>query len=454
MAARSKSSGRDAAGPSLFEAQRSTDPMARATVPLAERMRPRRLADLAGQATLVGDGTPLERAIASDRVRSMILWGPPGSGKTTLARVIADSTQATFVALNAVLAGVADVREATSTAREARRYQGKRTILFIDEIHRFNKAQQDALLPQVEDGTITLIGATTENPSFSVNAPLLSRCKVYRLRALDETALAALLERALVDERGLAGAVRAEPEALRAIARLAQGDARRALTSLELAADEVAGRGDDTVTLADIGAQAEHKTLLYDKAGEEHYNVVSAFIKSMRGSDPDAAIYWAMRMLEAGDDPLFVTRRMIIFASEDVGNADPQAIQVAVAADASFRRLGMPEGLFPIAQCCTYLASTVKSNASYAAFTAAREDVKEHGALEIPLHLRNAPTKLMKELNYARNYRYAHDEPEGVADMQCLPPAHADRKFYKPTERGFEAEIRKRIEEWKRKRRP
>jgi len=413
-------------------------------------MRPTKLGELAGQATLIGDGAPLERAIANDRVRSMILWGPPGSGKTTLARVIADSTAAAFVALNAVLAGVADLREATSAAREARRYQGRRTILFIDEIHRFNKAQQDALLPQVEDGTITLIGATTENPSFSVNAPLLSRCKVYRLRALDDAALASLLERALTDERGFAGSIQAEPQALRAVARLAQGDARRALTSLELAADEIAGRGESLITLADIGAQAEHKTLLYDKAGEEHYNVVSAFIKSMRGSDPDAALYWVMRMLEAGDDPLFVTRRMIIFAGEDIGNADPRALEIALAADAAFRRLGMPEGMYPLAQAVLYLATAPKSNASTLAWKAAQAAVREGGALEVPMKLRNAVTSLMKNEGYGREYRYAHDAPSAfVRGEVYLPDALAGTRFYDPAGRGYERIIRDRLRTWR-----
>ncbi len=450
MASRSKGGAREPVGRSLFEAGAAIDPATKKSIPLAERMRPRRLAELLGQGSLVGSDAPLARAIASDRVRSMILWGPPGSGKTTLARVVAESTQARFVALNAVLAGVADVREASSAAREARRYEGRRTIVFIDEIHRFNKSQQDALLPQVEDGTLTLIGATTENPSFSVNAPLLSRCKVYRLRGLDEAALVGLLERAVKHADGLDGAVRVEPEALGAIARLAQGDARRALTSLEIAADEVLGRGGETITLADVGAQAEHKTLLYDKAGEEHYNVISAFIKSMRGSDPDASIYWMMRMLEAGDDPAFVLRRMIIFASEDVGNADPRALEIALAADAAFRRLGMPEGMYPLAQAVLYLATAPKSNAANVAWHAAQDAVREHGALEVPLELRNAVTTLMKGEGYGAGYRYAHDEEGGVArGAVYLPEKLAGARFYEPTDRGYERFVRDRLRAWR-----
>ena len=433
-------------GPSLFEAAQSREPELAGTVPLAERMRPRGLDEIAGQPHLLGPNAPLARAVASDRVRSMILWGPPGSGKTTLARIVAETTRARFVALNAVLGGVADVRTAAAEAREARTYQGARTILFIDEIHRFNKAQQDALLPQVEDGTFTLVGATTENPSFSVNAPLLSRCKVFRLRSLDEGDLVALLRRAIAHPRGLDGAIEATDEALAAIAKLAQGDARRALTSLELAADELALRGETKLDLEGIAAQSEHKTLLYDKAGEEHYNVISAFIKSMRGSDPDAAIYWMMRMLEAGDDPLFVLRRMMIFASEDVGNADPRALELCVAADAAFRRMGLPEGLYPMAQACLYLATAPKSNAVTLAWKAAQAAVREHGALEVPLELRNAVTKLMKSEGYGEGYRYAHDEPDALArGARYLPEYLGDTRFYEPTGRGYEKMIAERL---------
>jgi len=438
--------GRESTEPTLFEAAARGGADA-GHVPLAERMRPRTLADLVGQGALASSTSPLARAIADDRVRSMILWGPPGSGKTTLARIVAETTRARFVAINAVLAGVPEVRQIVAEAKEARRFEGKRTILFVDEIHRFNKAQQDAFLPHVEDGTVTLIGATTENPSFAVNAPLLSRCKVLRLKTLDEDALVAVMQRAIESAQGLANSVDVDPEALRAIARLAQGDARRALTSLELAADEATGRGERHITVDDIAAGSEVKTLLYDKSGEEHYNVISAFIKSMRGSDPDASIYYVMRMLESGEDPLFVLRRMIIFASEDVGNADPRGLEIAVAADAAFRRLGMPEGMYAIAQATLYLATAPKSNAATTAWTTAQAAVREQGALAIPMHLRNAVTKLMKSEGYGDGYRYPHNE-EGAfaAGVSYLPEELEGRRFYEPTARGYEKTIGERLD--------
>jgi putative ATPase len=437
---------------SLFEAAVQRDPSLRRSIPLAERLRPQRLEDLVGQEALLREGSPLAKAIEADRVRSIILWGPPGAGKTTLARVIAERTRARFVPLNAVLSGVAEVRQIVAAAREAKAYEGRRTLLFVDEIHRFNKSQQDAFLPHVEDGTVSLIGATTENPSFAVVAPLLSRCKVYRLKKLEDDALVALLRRALSHPDGLAGEVTAEDDALSAIARLAQGDARRALTSLELAAEEAVARGDARVTIGDVAAEAEHKTLLYDKAGDEHYNVISAFIKSMRGSDPDASIYYLMRMIEAGDDPLFLLRRMMIFASEDIGNADPRALEIAVAADAAFRRMGMPEGMYPIAQACLYLATAPKSNAANAAWHAARDAVKEMGALDVPLHLRNAVTGLMKSEGYGEGYRYPHAETDAhAAGVTYLPDELAGRRFYEPTTRGYEKTIGERLE-WLRKR--
>jgi len=439
-----KRGARGVAPPTLFEASTGAAP---AFTPLAERVRPRRLADLVGQSQLVGEGKPLARAIASDRIPSMILWGPPGSGKTTLARVIAESTRARFVPFNAVLGGVADVRAILAEAREARAYRGERTILFVDEIHRFNKAQQDAFLPHVEDGTVTLIGATTENPSFSVNAPLLSRCKVFRLKLLDDADLAEVLRRAVADDRGLSAAIEVGDDVLSAIASLARGDARRALTTLEVAADEARERGESALSVDDVARGGEHQTLLYDKSGEEHYNVISAFIKSMRGSDPDAAIYWLMRMVEAGDDPLFLLRRMLIFASEDVGNADPRALATVVAADASFRRMGLPEGIYPMAQAAIYLACAPKSNACNVAWHQAQRAVREHGALEVPLKLRGAVTKLMKDEGYGAGYRYAHDEPDGVARGEVyLPDALADTRFYEPTERGFERHIKSRLD--------
>ncbi len=451
MAARRKAG--VSGGASLFEAasaRADTGGDLARTVPLAERVRPHRLDELLGHEALVGDKTLLGRAIAADRVPSMILWGPPGSGKTTLARIIAERTKARFVMFNAVLGGVAEIREVVAEAKEARRFAGARTILFVDEIHRFNKSQQDAFLPHVEDGTVTLIGATTENPSFSVNAPLLSRCKVFRLKRLEEEALVALLRRALIAEAGLRGEVTAEDEALRGIARLAQGDARRALTTLEIAAEETLAAGETVVLLDRVAASAEHKTLLYDKAGEEHYNVISAFIKSMRGSDPDASIYWMMRMVEAGDDPLFLLRRMMIFASEDIGNADPRALELVVAADAAFRRMGLPEGLYPMAQACLYLATAPKSNACNLAWHAAQAAVRERGALEVPLKLRNAVSGLMKDEGYGRDYRYAHAEQGGFARGETyLPDAIAGARFYEPPDRGYEKILAERLRAWR-----
>jgi putative ATPase len=441
----SPASGRDG-GPTLFEAAHRHNPELRAAVPLAERMRPRTLADMVGQEHLLGEGKLLGRAVEADRVPSMILWGPPGSGKTTLARVIAHHTNSRFVPFNAVLGGVPELREILGEARKARAYEGKRTILFVDEIHRFNKAQQDAFLPHVEDGTITLVGATTENPSFAVNAPLLSRCKVFRMGLLGPAELGKLMRRALVAPEGLAGVFTAEDEAIEAIAALAQGDARRALTTLEIAAGEAERAGRTAITADLVAEVGEQKTLLYDKAGEEHYNVISAFIKSMRGSDPDAAIYWLMRMVEAGDDPLFLLRRMMIFASEDVGNADPRALEVAVAADAAFRRLGMPEGMYPMAQAAIYLATAPKSNACTRAWQAAQAAVREHGALPVPLKLRNAVTRLMKEEGYGQGYRYAHDEEGGVAAGETyLPDEMPGARFYAPTDRGYERMIGERL---------
>jgi putative ATPase len=381
----------------------------------------------------------------------MILWGPPGTGKTTLARVIARVTHAHFVSFSAVLAGIKEIRAVMAESEERRR-RGRRTILFVDEIHRFNKAQQDAFLPRVEAGDIVLIGATTENPSFEVNSALLSRSKVYVLKPLDNAGIVAILRRALRDrERGLGALeIAADEEALAAMATFANGDARVALNLLELAAATAAANGKlDAPLIAEL---AQNRALLYDKTGEEHYNLISALHKSMRNSDPDASVYWLARMLEAGEDPLYVARRLVRFASEDVGNADPQALAIAVAAKDAVHFIGMPEGNTALAQAAIYLATAPKSNAVYLAYGAAAEAASREAAEPVPLHLRNAPTGLMKQLDYGKGYKYAHDEPEGVAEMDCLPPAHRGRRFYSPTERGFEAEIRRRISEARRRR--
>jgi len=419
--------------------------------PIADRVRPRSLEEVVGQAHLVGPGRLLREMIDGQKLHSLILWGPPGTGKTTLALLIAHSTQCRFVHFSAVLSGVKELRQVIDEAREALRYHGRRTILFVDEIHRFNKAQQDAFLPHVEDGSVVLIGATTENPSFEVIAPLLSRCSVLVLQALTEDDIAGLLDRALSDpERGLGDRhLTLEPPARAFIAAQAHGDARAALNVLEAAADLAVRRKEPRITLAQAEEAAQHRALLYDKAGEEHYNVISAFIKSMRGSDPDAAVYWMMRMIEAGEDPLFIARRMVIFAAEDVGNADPRALQVAIAAKDAVHFVGLPEGRIPLAQAATYLASAPKSNASYKAMLAAAADVKEQGALPVPLHLRNAPTKLMKSLGYGRDYKYAHDYEEHVVAQQHLPDRLRDRQYYQPTDIGEERAIKERLQRWR-----
>lgn len=401
-----------------------------------------------GQAHLLGPGKLLASAIEKDRLPSMILWGPPGVGKTTLGKVIATRTKSVFVPFSAVLGSIQELREIVAAARDRLDYKGERTIVFVDEIHRFNKAQQDAFLPHVEAGTMTLIGATTENPSFSVNAALLSRCKVFRLESLPETALTTILERALADrERGLGEqGITAERETLLAMARAARGDGRRALAILEAASEYVRALGQTAITVETLAASEEKAPLLYDKAGEEHYNVISAFIKSMRGSDPDAAVYWMMRMLEAGDDPLFVLRRMLIFASEDIGNADPRALVVVNAADASFRRMGMPEGMYPLAHAAIYLACAPKSNAVKNAWHRAKALIEERGALPVPMKLRNAVTKLMKNEGYGAGYKYAHDYADGVVPGETyLPDELAGEVLYEPTEHGEEARIRARL---------
>ncbi len=438
-----------AGGSTLFAAAARREAVSSGAVPLAERMRPTRIEDYLGQAHLVTPGKLLANAIDKDRVPSMVLWGPPGVGKTTLGKVIATRTRSVFVAFSAVLGSIGELREIVAAAKERLDYRGERTIVFVDEIHRFNKSQQDAFLPHVEAGTITLIGATTENPSFAVNAALLSRCKVFRLESLGEEALVAILERALGDrEQGLGGGeVTADPEAIRTIARLARGDARRALSVLEGAAEYARSRGQAAITTETLAASEEKAPLLYDKSGEEHYNVISAFIKSMRGSDPDAAVYWMMRMLEAGEDPLFVLRRMLIFASEDVGNADPRALLVVSAADEAFRRMGLPEGLYPLTHAALYLACAPKSNAVKNAWHRAKALIEEHGSLPVPMKLRNAVTSLMKQDGYGAGYKYAHDYDEGVVPGEdYLPDELVGAAIYQPTERGEEARIRARLD--------
>jgi putative ATPase len=419
----------------LFDRAVADDPSGK---PLAERMRPRRLEDFSGQEHVLGPGAALRRAIEADQVPSLILWGPPGTGKTTLARIVAKRTGAEFVAFSALLGGVKEIREIVAAARDRRKLHRKRTILFVDEIHRFTKAQQDAFLPHVEDGTIVLIGATTENPSFEVNAALLSRCRVVTLRALTDEEVAALLDRAVASPEGLAGAVALAPDAREALARYSYGDARRALNAVEVAAAAVRLAGRDTIQRADAEESLQQKTILYDKAGEEHYNVVSAFIKSMRGSDPDAAVYYMVRMLEGGEDPRFVLRRMVIFASEDVGNADPQALQVAVAALQAVELVGLPEGVLPMSQAAVYLALAPKSNAALAAYGAARRLVTEKGPLPVPLKLRNAPTKLMAGLGYGGGYRYPHNFEGHYVAESYLPDALRDETIVSLSENGLE----------------
>jgi putative ATPase len=417
--------------------------------PLAERMRPRSLEEFVGQEHLVGKGRFLSSVLKAEQPPSLIFWGPPGSGKTTLAHLIATSTKCRFVFFSAVLSGVKEVRELVAEAR-VRRQRGERTILFVDEIHRFNRNQQDAFLPHVEDGTIILMGATTENPSFEVNAPLLSRCKVLTLRPLRVEQVVTLLRRAVDDpERGVGDlGVACDDGLLAEIAEWAEGDARRALNLLEqsLALCPVTD-GKRMLSAREVREAAQHRVLLFDKGREEHYNVISAFIKSLRGSDPDAAVYWLARLLEAGEDPLFVARRMVIFASEDVGNADPQGLVVAVAALQAFHAVGMPEGWIPLSHAATYLATAPKSNASYLAYRRAAAELDESGTLPVPLHLRNAPTKLMKAEGYAEGYRYPHDYPGHVVAQQYLPDDLAGRRFYDPTDVGYEREIARRLDE-------
>ena len=422
-------------------------------------MRPTGFDELVGQDNLLGRGRPLRHAIERDTLQSIILWGPPGTGKTTLARLIAAVTKSRFVAFSAVLSGIKEIRAVMAAAENGRRRGDRRTILFVDEIHRFNKAQQDAFLPRVETGDIVLIGATTENPSFEVNAALLSRSQVYVLQALTEADITTILTRALTDEtRGLGRHdLQVDPETLPAIARHANGDARVALNLLELGAAAAVARaaeaGDRGKARLDLTLAAEalqRRALVYDKDGAEHFNLISALHKSMRNSDPDAAVYWLARMVEAGEDPLYIARRLVRFASEDIGNADPQALTVAVATKEAVHFIGMPEGSTALAQAALYLASAPKSNAVYSAYTRAATDAHRDVADPVPLHLRNAPTRLMRQLDYGKGYRYAHDEPEAVAAMDCLPASLQGRQYYVPTTRGFEKELGRRLSAWQR----
>src|SRR5262245_25025691 len=420
--------------------------------PLAERMRPRTLAEFAGQEHLLGPGKLLHGTAGAGKLHSLILWGPPGSGKTTLAQILASSAGAACVHFSAVTSGVKELKNIIQEAEQLQR-AGKATVLFVDEIHHFNKAQQDNFLPHVERGTLILIGATTENPSFEVISPLLSRCQVLVLKTLSTADIAKVIERALNDkERGLGQLeLKISPEGRDFLIQQSQGDCRVALNALETAAALAQSDKRDQIGMAHLQEALQRKPLQYDKAGEEHYNVISAFIKSLRGSDPDAALYWMMRMIEAGEDPLFIVRRMVIFAAEDIGNADPRALQVAVAAKDAFHFIGLPEGKIPLAQAVTYLATAPKSNASYKAMLAAAEDVDEHGTLPVPLHLRNAPTPLMQKLGYGKNYKYAHNYPGHVVEQEHLPKELKDKRYYMPSDSGYESRIKERLKSWEEK---
>jgi len=427
-------------------------PLSNDAMPLAARMRPRNFSEYVGQQHIIGEGKVLRRAIESDQLPSIILWGPPGSGKTTLAQVIANVSSSFFVPMSAVTAGVADLRRVIDEARRRRKQTGQRTILFIDEIHRFNKGQQDAVLPYVENGEVTFIGATTENPSFEVISALLSRCRVYTLNALSDEEIGAIVERALADaEIGLAGLkIKLADDARRTLVTMANGDARVALNALEMAGQAVkpGADGQRRVELKDIEESLQKRALLYDKAGEQHYDLISALHKTLRGSDPDAALYWLGRMLEAGEDPLYIVRRLIRFASEDVGMADPQALVVCVAAQQAVHFIGLPEGNLALAQAVVYLATAPKSNSLYTAYGRVQKDVETTRNDPVPLHLRNAPTGLMKDLGYGKGYKYAHEYEGHFVEQQNVPDSMKGKRYYFPTEQGFEKTVLARLKIW------
>ncbi len=422
--------------------------------PLAERMRPRYINEFIGQRDLLAKGSLLRNAIDEDRLFSMIFWGPPGSGKTTLARIISRETRSHFETFSAVLSGIKEVRHVIDRAKEARQYYQKRTVLFVDELHRFNKAQQDAFLPHVESGLLTLIGATTENPSFEIIAPLLSRVRIMVLEPFSEEDLTEILTRALKDKKNGLGGLKltVEPDALDYLVWAADGDARAALNNLEAAASLVVEKPETErmVTVELVENALQKKALRYDKTGEEHYNLISALHKSLRGSDPDAALYWLARMIAAGEDPLYIARRMVRFASEDIGNADPQALTVAMTAMQAFHFIGLPEGDLALAQAAVYLATAPKSNALYAGMGSVKRSIKESGTLSVPLHIRNAPTKLMKALEYGKGYKYAHAYEDAYTPQDYLPEALQGTIFYSPTNRGYEKTIKERLMKWRR----
>jgi putative ATPase len=422
------------------------------SMPLAARMRPQTFAEFMGQEHLVAEGRVLRKCIEADQLPSMVFWGPPGSGKTTLAHIIANVTRAQFSSLSAVSAGVVDLRRVIGEAKKRLKSSGQRTILFVDEIHRFNKAQQDAVLPFVENGIVTFIGATTENPSFEVIAPLLSRCRVFRLNPLSDNEVRVIVERVIKDvERGLGKfQITISEEALRHLVTMSNGDARVALNALEMAAFATLpdGEGLRSIDLSAIEEALQHRALLYDKSGDQHYDLISALHKSLRGSDPDAALYWLGRMLEAGEDPLYIVRRLVRFASEDVGVADPQALVIAVAAQQAVHFVGLPEGNLALAEAVVYLAAAPKSNSLYQAYSRVQEDIQQGRNESVPLHLRNPVTDLMRRMGHGQGYKYAHDYPDHFVKQQNLPPSLQGKRYYVPTEQGYEKEIADRLKKW------